>query len=277
MPKNTGYSSKWALKTLHDWFDDYQERNPDLLCPNSFLTPSASKEILNKFLTIFIAQVRNQHGDRYPPKTIYSLLTGILRSMHSDNVFYPNFLDKNDPEFSTLGQLWDNLFKKLKSNGIGSNSQHTENISPDEENKLSTSGVLNVTTPKGSLRAVFYVCGKCFCLRGGEEHRNLSVHQLKRLADPDCYRYTENTSKNRPGGIEELKSDHKSVMIMANPDVGERCPVSILDKYISKLDLFISVQTTPSHTCQLILTLINIELFFHLFNPIHYTYFIHLT
>ena len=182
--------------------------------------------------------MRNQNGDRYPPKTIYSLLTGILRSMRSENAFYPNFLDKNDPEFSTFRtDSCGQSVKKLKSDGMGSNSQHTENISPEEENKLWTSGVLNVTTPKGLLRAAFFICGKCFCLRGGEEHRNLSVHQLKRLADPDRYRNTENASKNRPGGIKELKSDHKLVMIIANPDVGERCPVSILDKYISKLPL----------------------------------------
>ena len=170
MPKNMGYSLKWALKTLHDWFDDYQERNPDSLCPDSFLTPSASKEVLNNFLTIFIAEVRNQNRERYPPKTIYSLLTEILRSMRSDNAFYPNFLDKNDPEFSTFRTAVDNLLKKLKSDGVGSNSQHTENIFPEEENNLWTSRVLNVTTPKGLLRAAFFICGKCFCLRGGEEH-----------------------------------------------------------------------------------------------------------
>ena len=90
------------------------------------------------------------------------------------------------PSFRTA---LDNLFKQLKSDGVGSNSQHTENISPEEEDRLWTSGVLNVTTPKGLLRAVFFACGKCFCLRGGEEHQNLSVSQLKRLTNPERYCY----------------------------------------------------------------------------------------
>lgn len=76
---------------------------------------------------------------------------------------------------------------------------------------------------------------KCFCLRGGLEHRNLSVSQLKRLTDPDRYLYLEHSSKNRPGGVDQVKLDHKSVTIVANSSVSERCPVFILDKYISKL------------------------------------------
>lgn len=113
--------------------------------------------------------------------------------MRAKNASYPNFLDKKDSSFSTFRTVLDSL---LKSDGVGSNSQHTENILPEEEDRLWTSEVLNVTTPKGLLRAVFFACGKCFCLRGGKEHRNLSVSQLKRLTNPECYCYIENTSKN---------------------------------------------------------------------------------
>ena len=235
VPKNTEVSSRWALKNLHDWYTDYQERNPESPCPESILTSSPNKEDLNKYLTIFISETRNQNGDRYPPRTIYSLLSGILRAMRAENPAYPNFLDKKDLAFKTFQIALDNLFKKLKLDGIGIDSKHTENISAEEEDSLWASGVLNVSTPKGLLRAVFFICGKCFCLRGGQEHRNLSVSQVKRLTDPDRYVYTENSSKNRPGGLAQVKLDHKSVTIVANTSVGDRCPVSILDKYISKL------------------------------------------
>ena len=127
------------------------------------------------------------------------------------------------------------MFKNLKSDGVGADAKHTEAISAEEEKQLWESGVLNVSTPTGLLRAVFYMCGKCFCLRGGLEHRHLSVSQLKRLTDPDRYLYLEHSSKNRPGGVDRVKLDHKSVRIVANSSVGERCPVFILDKYISKL------------------------------------------
>ena len=115
---------------------------------------------------------------------------------------YPNFLCKFDPAFKTFHTAMDNLFKKLKSDGVGADAdaKHTEAISAEEEKQLWESGVLNVSTPTGFLRAVFYMYGKCFCLRGGLEHRNLSVFQLKRLTDADRYLYLEHSSKNRPGG-----------------------------------------------------------------------------
>ena len=63
---------------------------------------------------------------------------------------------------------------------------------------------------------------------------HLKVCSVKRLTNPERYCYIENTSKNRPGGVDELKLDHKTDTIVANLGVGDRCPVSILDKDISK-------------------------------------------
>ena len=94
---------------------------------------------------------------------------------------------------------------------------------------------MNVTTPKGLLRAAFFVCGKCFCLRGGEEHRALGLSQLQRLKNPNRYVYVENSSKNRPGGLNQMKLSHKSGTIVASDSSGDKCPVFILDMYISKL------------------------------------------
>ena len=78
---------------------------------------------------------------------------------------------------------------------------------------------------------------KCFCLRGGIEHRNLRLSQLKRFSNPDLYMYKEYASKNRLGGVVQLKMNHKSVTIVANPAAGHHCHIFLLDKYISKLPL----------------------------------------
>ena len=43
------------------------------------------------------------------------------------------------------------------------------------------------------------------------------------------------TNQNRLGGTAQLKVGHKAVTIIANTTVGERCPVFILDNYISML------------------------------------------
>ena len=78
------------------------------------------------------------------------------------------------------------------------------------------------------LRAVFYLNGRNFCLREGEEQRNVKISQLQRLRNPnpDRYIYTENASKNRYGGLKQMRVKNKSVPILA--DV-------ILDTYLGKL------------------------------------------
>ena len=53
-----------------------------------------------------------------------------------------------------------------------------ESISSEEESRLWASGVLNIDTPKGLLHCVFFYKGICFCLGGGQEHRNLEISQL---------------------------------------------------------------------------------------------------
>ena len=236
VPKNTEVNTKWAMKNFTDWVFDYNTRHPpEEQCPKIVLNSSCPAEDLNKWLGVFIIETRNHDGRPYPPKTIHCILCGILRHMRAENVNYPNFLDKNNPAFSSFQTSLNNLFKQLRSSGVGAESVQTEGISHEEENRLWESGVLNTDTPKGLLRAVFFYNGKCFCLRGGQEHRELAVSQLKRRHDPDRYVYVEKASKNRPGGVSQLKLQHKSVTIVSNPKVGNRCHVALLDKYISKL------------------------------------------
>ena len=58
---------------------------------------------------------------------------------------------------------------------------------------------------------------------------------MKRHTDPDRYVYTENSSKNRAGGISQLRVTNKVVPVYAIPDMGVRCHVFVPDKYFSKL------------------------------------------
>ena len=190
---------------------------------------------LNTWLPVYAAETRNKEGERYSPKTIYSLLTGILRHMTTENPRYPNFLDKKNPEFVDFHRSLDNLFRKLREEGVGAESKQTATITTEEENMLWDKGILNTVTPKGLFRAVFYYNGKNFVLRGGQEHRELQLSQIVRLTKPNRYEYTENASKNRSGGLAQLRVVHKKVPIYANPTAGERCHVYLLDKYLSKL------------------------------------------
>ena len=80
--------------------------------------------------------------------------------MKSLNPSYPNFLEKS-PEFVEFHRTLDNLLRKLRTYGIGSEAKHTPSISIQEENILWSSGVVNTSTPKGIMeRVLCSVVGK---------------------------------------------------------------------------------------------------------------------
>ena len=93
---------------------------------------------------MFVAETQNNNSENYPPHSINSILSGILHHMRTENPKYPNFLSGQDPEFQPFKTALDNIYKKLTTDGVGAESSHTESISPNEENQLWSTGVLNV-------------------------------------------------------------------------------------------------------------------------------------
>ena len=77
-----------------------------------------------------------------------------------------------------------------------------------------------------------------FSFRGGAEHRSLKFSQVTRMANPDQYIYHENVSKNHNSSFKKIHVKNKVVPIYACPEVGDRCLVNVLDKYMSKLPPF---------------------------------------
>ena len=129
----------------------------------------------------------------------------------------------------------DNVFRKLHENGIGAKVRHAEVITKDEENQLWDSGVIGTDSPRSLQNAVFYYNGKNFCLRGGEECRQLKISQIQRVHSPDGNIYHEFVSKNRQGTFRQLHLANKEVPIYACPTAGDRCHVRLLDLYLQKL------------------------------------------
>lgn len=84
---------------------------------------------------------------------------------------------------------------------------------------------------------LFFYNGKNFLLRGGAEHRDLKLSQIKKNTSEGrvCYSHTENSSKNRGAGVRQLDASHKVVHQFKQDNMGERCHVLILDTYFSKL------------------------------------------
>ena len=88
------------------------------------------------------------------------------------------------------------------------------------------------STPRALQNAAFFVVGKMFSLRGGAEHRNLKISQLKRQYNPDHYVYYENVSKNNSGSFKKMRVKGKVVPVYSCQDAGSRCPIHILDTYL---------------------------------------------
>lgn len=88
------------------------------------------------------------------------------------------------------------MLRELREKGIGAQTQRTEAFTKADEESLWQSGVLGIDNPKSLLYNVFYMNGKNFSLRGGEEQRQLKLSQFQRLTNPLRYVYTENASKN---------------------------------------------------------------------------------
>ena len=82
--------------------------------------------------------------------------------------------------------------------------------------------------------------GLYFSLRGGQEHRDLKCSQFSRVpasgySAQTFYQYVENGSKNYQGRFCETGQSNKIVRAYAQPNSESRCPVRILDLYLSKL------------------------------------------
>jgi hypothetical protein len=104
VPRNTQTSTKWALDNFHAWLS-HRNSNAECeadKCPETLLEDMDSAQ-LNKWLAIYIAETKKVNGDSYPPSTLQSLLSGLLRHMRSiDDTRAPNIFTKNDPSFRAL-------------------------------------------------------------------------------------------------------------------------------------------------------------------------------
>ena len=113
------------------------------------------------------------NGMEYSPN-LYLILAGLqryicqVRPSEDLNIF-------QDASFKPLKNVCNSLFKKFYSKGISMETKATAVSSANEEDKLWESGVINVDTPLGLLRRVFFYNGKHFCLRSGQEQRNLRL------------------------------------------------------------------------------------------------------
>lgn len=132
----------------------------------------------------------------------------------------------------------DSEMKRLQSKGLGISKRQAEPISQMEEEKLWEMGLLGDHSPQALLDTMIFYNGLYFALRSGREHRQLRIRPcqiqlFEREGERAYLQYTEDISKNRPGGIKGRHIKPKVVDHHENIDSPQRCFVRLFKKYVS--------------------------------------------
>ena len=140
----------------------------DPVSPN--LLSSSDAATLCKWLCCYIQETKKENGQAYPASTLRSLLAALQRMMHANKVPF-NIFDKADMLFRDLHMTLNTVCVSLCKEGVGAAVKHAAVISLGHEELMWQK--VGVHSPDSLLRAVFYTVGLHFCLRGGQEHRDL--------------------------------------------------------------------------------------------------------
>ena len=100
--------------------------------------------------------------------------------------------------------------------------------SQDEEDNVWAKGLLDDNNTQSLLDTIFFYIGLYFALRSGKEHRQLRRNPCqKELVEHPGERpflcYTEDVTKNRPGGLKGINMKPKVVVQHANLEDPQRC------------------------------------------------------
>ena len=74
-------------------------------------------ELVSKWLCKYIMETRQDSGSPYPPKTLYSLLCGLLRISCANGVPF-NFLDRSDIRFQEFHNTLDSVCSSLHTKAL---------------------------------------------------------------------------------------------------------------------------------------------------------------
>ena len=205
----------------------------DILCCND-------PERLSNQLRLFVLEVRKMDGEKYPPGTIKSLLSGINRELAKNKADF-SIMDRSDRRFRELHLTLDSVSSKLHRNGVGVDKKNAKVISKDLEDLCWEKGSLGTSSPTVFQHTVFFYIGSQFVLRGVQEQHDLLVKQIVRIPDDYgnysaevYYEYTEYIYKNNLHRFTDSKAKNKVVRSYARPG-SDRCLVRLLDRYIRLL------------------------------------------
>ena len=232
VPKNTAQDTLYCTRVWQEWGNHHGTAHSTAIPPLSAITPAQ----LQYWLTRFVLEVRKKDGTEYPPQIVHHLCSGILRYIRQNG--QPSLDIFKDPLFTEFRSTLDAEMKRLQQLGIGSKKRQAEPLTEEEEELLWRNGLLGDHSPQALLNTMVFMNGLYFALRSGKEHRELrfdpsQISIVERAGERAYLEYTEDASKNRPGGLRGLRIGHKTVKHHANPTNPSRCFVRLFSLYKS--------------------------------------------
>ena len=197
---------------------------------------------LDKVSCNFIPEVTKvKDGSDYPGKTLYEMVISIQKYLHQNSIFW-KIID--DPEFRDVCTVLDNVMKERVERNIGMVRKQANYIDYSVENDLWDKGILGEGNPDELRDTVLFLLGINLGLRAGDEHYNLRRNGIDKPSQLSferarygkcCLVYREdNVTKTNDGGLNSLRKEHKIVWVYPSENK-IRCPVQIVDQYISLL------------------------------------------
>ncbi|XP_074641138.1 uncharacterized protein KIAA1958 homolog [Tubulanus polymorphus] len=215
VPRNTQRTANWAKKIWTDWSNERnnarQMGQPIIPGIQQLKYITAGK--FNELLCYFVLDIRKQDGDKYPPKTLYSIVAGIQRYVRFEcGRAEFNFIDSSNNDFFRFRQVLDAEMKSLTA-AITPNKRQAEPITQEQERVLWEKGLLGISSSLALSRTVYFYACKVFGLRSRGEHLNLDVEQFSFGEDDGgrFIRFQGKNSKNTSGGLSQRHIEMKNI------------------------------------------------------------------
>ena len=93
-----------------------------------------------------------------------------------------SIFNKEDPQFRDLQHTVDSISSNLHKKGIGAAHKSTLVVTIEDKIAFWATGLLGMSTPQILQHIMFFNVGLQFCLRGVQEHYNLTLQQFTRFS-----------------------------------------------------------------------------------------------
>lgn len=235
VPKKTQQDTDYCVRLWNQWKRYRNGTTTNEKVPEELT--AMEKEAVQYWLSRFILEVRKKDGSEYPANSLHHICCGLMRHLRQNGQPEIDFF--RDPTFSNFRATLDSEMKRIQSKGIGSKKRQAEPLTEEEEELLWKSGQLGHHSPQALVDTMFFMCGIYIALRSGQEHGNLRFQpsQIELIEQPGhraFLRYTEDISKNNPGGLKGRKNKPKVVIQHENEREPNRCFVRLYKLYQSK-------------------------------------------